>query len=128
MHKLSGMPALRPALLTLAAVVALTFSACGGDDDNGEGGGSSAAASGTTVGMKDLKFGPETLQVKVGETVTWRNNESIPHNVVAEEGADFKSDTFGKDGTYTFTPKEAGTIKYECTLHPGMVGTLEVSG
>ena len=42
-------------------------------------------------------------------------------------GADFSSDQFGKGGKFSFTPTKAGEIKYECTLHPGMEGTIEVT-
>jgi plastocyanin len=48
--------------------------------------------------------------------------------VTAKSGASFHSDNFGQGGTYEFTPKKAGTIKYTCTLHPGMDGTLTVTG
>src|SRR5262245_61074836 len=49
----------------------------------------------TDVGMKDIKFIPDKIVVKVGDTVTWTNDESVEHNVKAEKGADFASDTFG---------------------------------
>jgi plastocyanin len=131
----------------ILTAVALGFAACGDDDarDTSTGGAesnnpsadsqadvdnsandSTAAGGEIRIGMKNLKFDPEEQAVKVGQTVTWINNESIPHNVVAEEGADFESDTFGKDGTFEYKPTKAGTIKYVCTLHPGMDGTLSV--
>jgi plastocyanin len=81
-----------------------------------------------TVGMKGLQFEPRDITVKVGQTVTWKNLEEVGHNVVAEEGADFESDTFGKDGTYQFKPEKAGSVKYVCTIHPGMQGTITVEG
>ncbi|MCW3012792.1 MAG: hypothetical protein JWO90_3196 [Solirubrobacterales bacterium] len=87
-----------------------------------------AAGDRVEIGMKGLQFEPKDVTVQAGTTVTWQNNEDIPHNVVAEEGADFESDTFGRDGTFEFTPEEAGTIAYVCTLHPGMEGTLTVEG
>ena len=80
----------------------------------------------TEIGMKGLQFEPKDVTVKVGTTITWKNNEDIPHNVVAEEGADFESDTFGKDGTFEFKAEKAGAVKYVCTIHPGMAGTLTV--
>src|ERR687894_644220 len=46
-----------------------------------------------SIGMKDIKFVPETAAVKVGQKVVWTNNEKVPHNVTATEGADFRSDT-----------------------------------
>jgi plastocyanin len=112
------------ALVVLAALSLLpaTFAACGGND---------AASSSTPrkpgqIGMKDLKFAPADATVKAGQKVTWTNEESVPHNVVSDDGQ-LKSSTFGKDGTYSFTPKKAGDISYVCTLHPGMKGTLKVT-
>jgi plastocyanin len=109
-------------LVLVAGVLAIA--GCGGDDNGGSSSGKPVATD--QIGMKDIKFDPADAQVKVGQKVTWTNNESVPHDVAATSGADFKSETFGKDGTFSFTPDKAGTIKYECTLHPGMDGTLEV--
>ena len=87
-----------------------------------------ATASAVQIGMKGLQFEPKDVTVAVGTKVTWKNLEDIPHNVVAEEGATFESDTFGKDGTFVFTAAKPGTIAYVCTIHPGMAGTLSVEG
>ena len=80
----------------------------------------------TPIEMKSLRFKPENVQVPVGQEITWHNDESVPHDVKADSGASFSSETFGKDGTYKWTPDKAGTVKYECTLHPGMEGTIDV--
>jgi plastocyanin len=108
----------------LAVCVALA--GCGGGDD---GGGSSAAPSGDTVtiSMKDLKFDPNDATVKVGRTVHWVNDDTVDHNAVANSGADFKSDLFGKGDSFDWKAEKAGTVKYECTIHPGMGGTLNVT-
>lgn len=129
-------------LLILVACLAVgtsgaTLGACGGDDDSGSGGGGGAAtteapagkaASGDTVAisMKDIAFAPATATAKVGQRITWTNDDTVDHNVVAEQGADFKSDNFGQGGTFDFTPEQAGTISYVCTIHPGMDGTIQV--
>jgi plastocyanin len=110
-------------LLPALAIAALAAAGCG--SDSGGGSAKPLPADGT-IGMKSLHFKPDSVQVKVGQTVTWKNEESVPHDVKADSGASFHSKTFGKDGTYTFTPTKAGTVKYECTLHPGMDGTLDV--
>jgi plastocyanin len=126
------------------ASAALLAAGCGSDDnsksDSGGGGGAygdgqattpadsgKASAAGTGISMKDIQFAPKDDTVKVGTTVTWTNDDSVDHNVTATEGADFKSDDFGQGGTYKFKAEKAGTIKYTCTLHPGMDGTLEVT-
>jgi plastocyanin len=76
--------------------------------------------------MKGLRFHPPTLAVRVGQAVTWRNDESVDHNVTATKGAAFHSRAFGQGRTYRFTPTRAGVVDYVCTLHPGMEGTLLV--
>jgi len=88
----------------------------------------SAAAGAVKVTMKDIAFNPKTVTVPVGGEVEWINEDDVDHNVVADSGADFKSDNFGKGGTYKYSPTKAGTITYECTLHPGMTGTIQVTG
>lgn len=123
------------AVLAAAAAIAV---GCGGDDDGngaaetGSGGDASpvetSIAETASVGMKNIAFEPQKITVEVGETITWTNNESIPHDVKATSGADFESDTFGENGTFKYTPRAAGTIEYECTLHPGMEGSIEVTG
>ncbi len=122
---------MRRFLLAPLAVAALAVAGCGNDgsdtaSDPPAAEKPSASGKGVEIGMKGLQFEPKDATVKVGATVTWKNNEDIPHNVVAEEGAEFQSDTFGKDGTFEFKAAEAGTVKYVCTIHPGMEGTLTV--
>ena len=107
------------------------LAACGSDDGGGGGGGGAGggepAPGGNRVGMKDLQFQPKAITVKAGETITWVNEESVPHNVVnTEDGEQPKSELFNEGGTYEFTPKEPGTIRYVCTIHPGMEGTITV--
>jgi plastocyanin len=111
----------------LAFAAALTIALAAGCGSGGGGGGQAVVLeAGQPIGMKSLKFHPDHVQAKAGEPITWRNDESIPHDVKADSGADFASKTFGKGGTFTWTPTKAGPVKYECTLHPGMDGTIDV--
>jgi plastocyanin len=127
---------MRRILLALCAVLALALglAACGGGDDNGGGSTSttSAASSGGSgeveIKMQNIQFAPKDTTVKVGQKVKWVNEDTTDHNVTSDSGADFKSDDFGKGSSFEFTPDKAGTIKYECTLHPGMTATLNVTG
>ena len=122
-------------LLALCAVVALAAAGCGSSNSGSTSSGSSSSASmgaasssggGVAIKMQNIAFDPKAVTVKVGQKVTWTNDDSTDHNVTANSGADFKSDNFGKGGTFSFTPTKAGTIKYVCTIHPGMDGTLTV--
>ena len=126
----------------IIACLALGLAACGGDDDSGGGsggGGSSTGQSGgsssgggTSVSMENIQFSPNDLTVKAGQTVTFTNNESVPHDVHKESGPgdDFSS---GADGgmqqgdTFKLKLDTPGTYKYVCHVHaPGMSGTITV--
>jgi plastocyanin len=89
---------------------------------------SSSGGGGISIKMQNIQFSPNAQTVKVGEKVTWTNEDSVDHNVTAKSGGTFKSSNFGQGATFSFTPTKAGTIKYTCTLHPGMDGTLTVTG
>jgi plastocyanin len=77
--------------------------------------------------MKNIAFAPTSVTVKVGQKITWTNDDSVDHNVTAKSGASFASSNFGQGGTYSYTPTKAGTITYVCTIHPGMDGTIIVT-
>jgi plastocyanin len=128
-------------LTLLLACTALVAAGCGGDEeedpapagggaatqeDTGSGSGE-ASGEGLTIAMKNFKFEPKTATVKVGQTVTWTNEDSAPHNAVDEKGGAFKSELFNKGETYEFTAEKAGKSDYVCTIHPGMEGTLTVT-
>jgi plastocyanin len=126
-------------LLALCAVVALAAAGCGSSNSSSTSSGSSSSAStstaaasssggGVTIKMQNIAFDPKAVTVKVGQKVTWTNEDTVDHNVTSQSGETIKSDNFGKGGTFSFTPKKAGTIKYVCTIHPGMTATLTVSG
>jgi plastocyanin len=77
--------------------------------------------------MRNLRFTPAKAEVKVGQTVTWTNDDTVDHNVTATSGAHFMSKAFGGGGRYRYTARAAGTISYVCTLHQGMTGRLVVT-
>jgi plastocyanin len=67
------------------------------------------------------------VTVRVGETVRWRNDDRVPHDVVATAGADFRSRRLAEGQMFAFRPTKAGTIAYLCSVHQGMTGTLVVT-
>ena len=85
----------------------------------------SAAGNAVQVIMINRSYNPQQVTVKVGDTVTWVNQDSPQHDVVADNG-EFKSSLFDKGGTFSFTFTKAGTFPYHCSIHPGMVGTVVV--
>lgn len=82
-------------------------------------------AAAAQVKIDNFSFGPETLTVAVGTTVTWTNRDDIPHTVVSTDGA-FKSKVLDTDETFTFTFSKAGSYPYFCSIHPKMTGKVLV--
>ena len=114
--------------LVLVAALALGLAACGSSDSGGKQAASSDAcpSGAVTIHMKDIKFNPESATAKVGQTVCWVNDDSVDHDAAADSGASFKSELFGKGETFSAKLDKAGTVKYECTIHPGMKGEITV--
>ncbi|THD70510.1 MAG: amicyanin [Bradyrhizobium sp.] len=78
----------------------------------------------TTITIDNFTFTPAQLTVKVGDTVTWKNHDDIPHTVVS--AGKFRSKTMDTDDSYSFTFTAAGEYKYFCSLHPHMTGMVKV--
>ncbi len=76
------------------------------------------------VTIDNFTFTPAELNLKVGDTVTWTNQDDIPHTVVS--AGKFRSKAMDTDGTFSFTFTTAGEYKYFCSLHPHMTGTIKV--
>ena len=79
----------------------------------------------TEVKIDNFSFGPGTLTVSAGTTVTWTNRDDIPHTVVSTEGV-FKSKVLDTDEKYSFTFSKAGAFPYFCSIHPKMTGRVVV--
>ena len=71
-------------------------------------------------------FSPNPVEVKVGETVTWINDDSGRHTVTSKDGV-LDSGMMGKGQSFSFTFDKAGEYAYFCSPHPGMVGTVVVT-
>ena len=82
-----------------------------------------AAAAGS-VAIKDFSFGPKSITVNVGDTVSWTNTGKQPHTAT---GSGFDTGTLkqGQSASHTFS--SAGTFNYICTIHPFMKGTVVVA-
>jgi plastocyanin len=127
------------ALILVCLALGLVAAACGGDDDDDGGGGGGGAATteqpaggGTEVSMESTQFSPSDVSVSAGDTITFVNNESVPHDVHKSSGPgeDFASGESGgmqEGDTFELTLDEPGTYEYVCDVHaPGMAGTITV--
>jgi amicyanin len=83
-----------------------------------------ALSADAAVKIANFTFGPQELRVKAGTTVTWTNEDDIPHTVVSPNN--FRSKALDTDGTYSFTFTTPGTYRYFCSLHPHMTGAIVV--
>jgi plastocyanin len=86
-----------------------------------------AAAGPGEVTIKDFVFGPGTVKVIAGQSITWTNADNTPHQVSVVGGQGQRSDLMLKGQTATLRFDQAGNIDYVCGLHPGMKGTIEVA-
>lgn len=83
------------------------------------------AAAAEDVKIDNFTFDPPEMTVKSGATVTWTNQDDIPHTVVAKEHQ-FRSKALDTDDKYSFTFTTPGVYEYFCSLHPHMVGKIVV--
>jgi plastocyanin len=144
-------------ILTLSAVTATLAAGCAGDDAGGAasggepaattaspattrgdagggrggyGGGGGGGAGGGQQGavrIAGFAFGPQTLAAKVGESVTWTNEDGATHTVTADDGA-FDSGNLAGGRTFSFAFDTAGTFGYHCNIHRSMTGKVTVTG
>lgn len=87
--------------------------------------GAVAASTTHTVVIADMKFSPESLTVKSGDTIVWVNKDFFPHNARAQDGS-FGSPDLGTNKNWRYVASKPGTFAYVCTLHPTMKATVTV--
>jgi amicyanin len=83
------------------------------------------AGADATAKIDNFTFAPGNLTVKAGTTVTWINEDDIPHTVVATNKA-FRSKALDTDDKFSFTFTTPGSYEYFCSLHPYMKATVVV--
>ena len=88
---------------------------------------SEASAATHPITIKNYAYGSGSMSISQGDTVTWTNQDSVPHDVVVTSGAvKFRSPmlTRGKSWSYTFS--QPGAYSYTCSVHPDMHATVTV--
>jgi plastocyanin len=83
------------------------------------------ASAGPTVHIRDEQFVPVMLTVKVGETVTFVNDDDDAHTATADDKS-WDSDGLNQGQRWTHAFTTAGSVAYHCTVHPTMHGTIVV--
>lgn len=118
---------MRKMFLGLAVFALTAAAACGGGDDgDGSGDGATTTAGGpaaATIHATGTTWEPGEVTINAGETVLWDVTGSIVHDLKGDEGVSHKAASKYK---YSHTYDKAGTYSYQCTIHPGMNGTVVV--
>jgi len=84
-----------------------------------------ANAADAQVKIANFTFEPPVLTLKVGTTVTWVNDDDIPH-LVSEKDGKFRSSALDTGDKFSQTFSTAGTVEYFCAIHPHMTGKIVV--
>lgn len=80
------------------------------------------------VAQKDKQFSVRQLKIKVGESVTFRNDDPYFHNIFSLSSArSFDLGSFPKGESRSVVFDKAGTVEVECAIHPEMKMTVEVT-
>jgi amicyanin len=85
-------------------------------------GNDTSVSSPASIQIKDYAFGPAILTIKVGDTVTWTNQDAARHDVVMENGAAEgpNSELLAQGESYSYTFTKEGVYDYYCSPHPYM--------
>ncbi len=85
-----------------------------------------AGAADAPVTIAGFAFDPADLQVSVGDTVTWTNQDTAPHTATADDGT-FASTNLAQGESFSFTFASPGTFAYHCAVHPRMTAQIVVA-
>ena len=85
-----------------------------------------AATDEVRVAIVNFAFDAATIEVPVGTTVTWTNDDATPHTATSVDKI-WDSNILNQGESFSYTFEEAGTFDYLCSLHPSMVGQVVVT-
>jgi plastocyanin len=92
----------------------------------GPGADAAAAPAVHTVVIEGMRFIPETLEVRPGDTVVWRNRDPFPHTATADAAGGPASPPIAAGATWSFKAAKRGRYSYLCTRHRTMKAQLVV--
>ncbi|MGH9521424.1 MAG: cupredoxin domain-containing protein [Terriglobales bacterium] len=85
-----------------------------------------ASTGAVSVSIKNFEYSPQTLTVRVGTTVTWKNLDEEPHTVRGTDDQ-IRSNALDQNDTYSVKFDKPGTYKYGCSIHPQMAASIIVT-
>jgi plastocyanin len=77
------------------------------------------------VKIDNFSFAPANITIAAGTTVTWTNNDDVPHVVTSDDKL-FRSKALDTDDRFAYTFAKPGTYAYYCAIHPKMTAKVVV--
>lgn len=122
-------------IATLAVAAALAACGGGGTATSAPGGATQAASTctdstgATTVEATVADFTwSQPINAKVGDVITWTNNDTAAHKVGLDDGScQMSQNIAGGGGKQSLVFNKAGSFAFHCTLHSNMKGTITIS-
>ena len=96
------------------------------DQADEEGAAEQPAGEAIAVDIRDFSYDPDPVEVAVGDTVTWTNQDGVPHTATARNRDVLQSGPIAPGESFSQTFEEAGEFPYFCEFHAGMAGTILV--
>ena len=78
------------------------------------------------VSIAEFLFGPETIEVRKGQTIAWTNTDDSPHQVTVQGTSTLRTPVILKGQSTELRFDHPGSYDYICGLHPAMKGKIEV--
>jgi plastocyanin len=113
-------------ILAMTAIAAVGFILMVGTQRGQAAGQGDNATNQVEVKIDNFSFGPMALTVAAGTTVTWTNNDDVPHTVVSEDKTTFRSKALDTGDHFSYTFTKPGTYPYFCSVHPKMTAEVIV--
>lgn len=113
-------------ILSMAAIAVAGFILVAGTQVSQAAGHWEIAPDKVEVKIDNFSFGPMTLTVSAGTTVTWTNDDDVPHTVVSDDKTTFKSQALDTGEKFSYTFSKPGKYPYFCSVHPKMVAEVVV--
>jgi len=125
-------------LRRVLVLVAVAVVGCGGEDtakvpdepqgvepNKGSPGAAEPSGGKVDIAVRGRAFRPAVMRLRVGQIIVWTNEDGVRHTVVGDGP---RSGAIPPRGRYEFTPADAGSVAYRCTIHPDMRARLVVRG
>ena len=78
------------------------------------------------VDIRDFAYNPNVIEIATGDTITWTNQDEVPHTATGEDRDVLQSGTIAPGASFSQAFPNAGEFGFFCEFHPNMTGTIVV--